>query len=136
MQPEHDALSVSTRKQETDMNDGPANPTTQISSDDRTMAMLAFLLGILTYWLGPLIIYLVKKDKSPFVAFHALQALFFQLVILVLHFVGVPTLHVFGWGAVTVLNIVVCVVGGLAANRGEWYEIPVIGEFARKQIQK
>ncbi|BDI29234.1 hypothetical protein CCAX7_12850 [Capsulimonas corticalis] len=113
------------------MNDTPVNP---ISADDRTSAMLAHLLGFFTSWLGPLIVYFIKKDKSDFAAFHALQALFFQIAIMVLSFSGFAVLHILGWGVITVLNIVFCLIAGLAANRGEWYEIPVIGEFARKQI--
>ena len=38
-----------------------------ISGDDQTMGMLAHLLGIFTGFIGPLIIYLMKKDESPWV---------------------------------------------------------------------
>ncbi len=60
-----------------------------VSDEERTWAMLAHLLTLVGYvvWIGaylvPLVIYLVYKDKSPFVAFHALQSLFFQLALLV-----------------------------------------------------
>ena len=30
--------------------------------------------------IGPLIVYVIKKDSSPFVAFHALQSLYFVAV--------------------------------------------------------
>jgi uncharacterized Tic20 family protein len=60
-----------------------------VTDEERLWAMLAHLLALLGYvvWLGayiaPLVIYLVYKDKSQFVAFHALQSLFFQLALLV-----------------------------------------------------
>ncbi|MGQ9462395.1 MAG: DUF4870 domain-containing protein, partial [Candidatus Fervidibacter sp.] len=60
-----------------------------VSDDERLWAMLAHLLTLVGYivWLGayviPLVIYLAFKNKSPFVAFHALQSLFFQLMLLV-----------------------------------------------------
>ena len=38
------------------------------------MAMLAYLLGVLTSFVGPLVLWLLKKDQSKFVAYHALQA--------------------------------------------------------------
>jgi uncharacterized protein len=55
-------------------------------SDERTWAMLAHLsvlINLVTGLLGPvvaLIIYLVYKDRSRFVAYHALQSLLSQLI--------------------------------------------------------
>jgi uncharacterized Tic20 family protein len=101
------------------------------------MAMLAHLLGIITSFIGPLIIYLIKKDQSKFVAYHAMQALIFQAVIFIGYIIG-GVLAFIGVGfllntALWVLNLVFAIIAGLAANRGEWYEIPVIGKFARQQ---
>src|SRR5688572_6986193 len=55
-----------------------AGPAT---SDERTMAMLAHLLGIFTWFIGPLIIWLMKKDQSAFVDDQAKESLNFQLTI-------------------------------------------------------
>jgi uncharacterized membrane protein len=49
------------------------------------MAMLAQLLQVFTGFIAPLIIYFVKRD-SRFVAFHALQALLWQITYFVLFF--------------------------------------------------
>ena len=55
-------------------------------SDERTWAMLAHLsvlLNLLTGFLGPvaaLIIYLIFRDRSRYVAYQSLQSLIFQLV--------------------------------------------------------
>lgn len=38
------------------------------------------------------------------------------------------TMPVFG-----LLSLVFSIIAGLAANRGEWYDIPVIGPIARQQ---
>ena len=35
-----------------------------ISQDDKTMAMLAHLLGIVTGFVGPLVIWLIKTNRS------------------------------------------------------------------------
>jgi uncharacterized protein len=54
--------------------------------DERTWAMLAHLsvlVNLVTVLLGPvasLIIYLVYKDRSRYVAYHALQSTVFQLI--------------------------------------------------------
>lgn len=61
------------------------------TSDERTMATLAHALMIIGGWLAPLIIWLVKRE-SKFVSFHALQALWWQVCVLV----GMM-FFVFGW---------------------------------------
>jgi uncharacterized Tic20 family protein len=53
--------------------------------DERTIAMLAHFLQIFAWFWGPLIVYLVKRE-SRFVAFHALQALFLQIIFMVFWF--------------------------------------------------
>ena len=68
----------------------PTPPTisTQVLSpgDERTWGMLAHLstlLNLVTGFGGPigaLIIYMIYKDRSRFVAYHALQAMLFQLI--------------------------------------------------------
>ncbi len=65
----------------------PYNPPQSMApGDERTWGMLAHLstlLNLVTGFGGPiaaLIIYLVYKDRSRFVAYHALQAMVFQLI--------------------------------------------------------
>ena len=108
-----------------------------LTQDDKTMAMLAYLVGIVTGFAGPLILWLLKKDQSKFVAYHALQALLLHAAVVVgylLSFVlffliiGMFTLPIF-----VLLGLVFSILAGLAANRGEWYEIPVLGKIARQQ---
>lgn len=58
----------------------------KISTEDKLMALLSHLsilipnIGIL----APIIIWLTNKNKSKFVRFNALQAIFFQLVFFIL----------------------------------------------------
>src|SRR5579883_844541 len=103
----------------------PTAGSTEITQDDKTMAMLACLLVIVSYFVGPLIIYLIKKDQSKFVAYHAMQAMFLGIAAFVLTF-----LFGIGW----ILGIIFGILSGLAANKGEWYEIPVIGKLAKQQV--
>ena len=49
------------------------------SKDECVIAMLAHVLMIFSWFWAPLIIYFAKRD-SRFVAFHALQALYWQLI--------------------------------------------------------
>lgn len=88
------------------------------------MAMLTHLLAIFTGFIGPLIIYLIKKDEDRFIAFHSLQALYWSLGILILSF---PTC-----GVAAIVGIVFNVILLMKANNGEWAEYPLVGTWVKK----
>lgn len=75
---------------------GPGGPTTTMmgSRDEETWSALAHLsvfLNLFTGFLGPvgaLVIWLMYKDRSPRVAFHALQSLWYQVAWMVILAVG------------------------------------------------
>ena len=106
--------------------------------------MLAHLLALLGYvvWIGayvaPLVIYLVYKDKSQFVAFHALQSLFFQLALLVVGMVCVPlVLCVIGIPLLFLLSVgalVYIIVAAIHAYNGELFEYWLVGKWARQIV--
>lgn len=128
-----------------------------VTQDERTMGTLAHVLQIVGGWLAPLIIFFVKRD-SKFVSFHALQALFFQLIYMVIWggmvvifmftiiasvatnggahsnqpptvlFVFFPLIWLAGIGG-WVTIIVIAIVYGIKAGRGEWAKYPVIGNW-------
>lgn len=110
------------------------NYSPQVTQEDRTLAMVAHLLGLFTNCIGPLVIYLIKKD-SKFVAFHALQEVFLQLAaavlagVLVITVVGAVLAPFIGL-AVLILVIIACV----KSYGGEWYEYPLIGQWARNIV--
>ncbi|MDF2702484.1 MAG: hypothetical protein K0S10_1428 [Rubrobacteraceae bacterium] len=84
---------------------GESNLRTMSAQDERTWSVLAHLsmfVNLVTGFLGPvaaLIIYLVYKDRSRKVAFHALQSMFYQIGWLVILAVG--------WTVTTLLLVVV-----------------------------
>ncbi len=61
--------------------------TTPPTPDERTFAMLAHILQLFSGFIGPLIIYLVKR-ASRIVTFHAIQALIWQGIYFVVSMVG------------------------------------------------
>ena len=106
-----------------------------VSQSDKTMAMLAYILGIFTSFVGPLVLWLLKKGRSKFVAFHALQALLLHMILLVGYALSIFLIY-FLIGLVIypmffVLGLVLSIVVGMAAGKGEWFEVPVIGKIAR-----
>src|SRR6059058_2040891 len=96
--------------------------------DDRTMALVAHLTGILTWFVGPLIVWLIKKDQSKFVDEQGKEALNFQITLLIGDVIGIATsCLVVGWFiilAVWVIRLVFCILGAIAANKGEHYRYP------------
>lgn len=68
--------------------------TTQQSSfptpNDKIMAALAHISAILPFMgvIAPIIIWVTQKDKSEFVAFQALQAVAYQLLMILAWFIG------------------------------------------------
>ncbi|MDP6106860.1 MAG: DUF4870 domain-containing protein [Candidatus Brocadiia bacterium] len=102
---------------------------------ERSMATLCHILAIFTGFLGPLIIWLVKKDESPFVDDQGKEALNFQITIAIAGFVGAALTAVFIGcfivAAVVVCDILFCILGAAQANKGERYRYPVCIRFIK-----
>ena len=104
-------------------------PGDELTSEDRNFAVIAHLLGILTMFVGALIIWLIKKDDSPFVDDQAKEAINFQITVFIAHAVA-GMLVAIGLGCfllpvVMVANIVLCIVAALATSQGQWYRYPM-----------
>jgi uncharacterized Tic20 family protein len=105
-----------------DVEPGTYKPT----DDERTLAILCHALGIFFWILPPLIIYLWKKDDSPYVAEHAKEAFNFQLtlgiicVILFITLIGIIFLWV-PW----LMDIVLCIIAALKAGENKVYRYPL-----------
>lgn len=109
----------------------------EVTQDDRTMAMIAHILGIPTGFLGPLIIWLMKKDQSKFVANQAFQALIFQIAItigyVIASMLSVVVIGIFLFPIFGIISLIFGIIAAMAANKGEWYSYPGTGAFASKQ---
>ena len=109
---------------------GPVYTGPEPTKDDKTMAMLCHLLGIFTGFLGPLIIWLIKKDTSPFVDDQGKEALNFQLVCMIAALVCIPLVPLACIGlilglAVQVVRIIFSIIGTIEANKGVPYRYPL-----------
>lgn len=112
-----------------------AGVPSEIKPDDKTMAMLCHLLGIVTWFLGSLIIWLIKRDQSKFVDEQGKEALNFQLTLLIGDIIAALTCFV-GIGffiapVIWIIRLVFCILAAMAVNRGEHYRYP----FAIRLIQ-
>ena len=102
---------------------GPA-PT----PDDKNMAMLIYLLGIFTGFIGPLILWLMKKEQSPFINDQGKEVLNFQIttfiawiccIILMFIVIGLFLMPVVAIG-----YLVLMILGLLKAKDGIAYRFP------------
>lgn len=123
----------------------PTNPysatdTLSVAPEERTLGLVAYVLAIFTSWIGPLILWLVKKDQSKFIAYHCLQALLLMGAVFIVEAISnvvFTALHLLpvAWLVVAVLglaSLALNIIAAIAANKGEWYEMPVVGAYARK----
>ena len=119
----------------------PGVPPVVISDDDRMLAMLCHLLAIFTGFVGPLILWIVKKDSSPFVAHHGRESLNFQITLLlvmtclgaatfILMFVLIGIVLVPVLIVVPILALVAEIIAAVAAQKGEWFRYPCCIRFA------
>jgi uncharacterized protein len=140
----------------------PSMPT----QDECTMAFLAQLLQVFTGFIGPLIIYCVKHESRfvkfhalqaliwqlcyMVVVFGGMIFFFFCMFATVFHSAssGHPSnqpppgfllffpliwlLAMFGW----VANLVLGIMYGIKANRGEWAIYPVIGKWCLSRMDQ
>ncbi|WP_425569254.1 DUF4870 domain-containing protein [Nonomuraea salmonea] len=98
-------------------------------TDDNSMAMLAHLLGLLVSWIGPLIIYVMRKDQSPYVRDQAAEALNFQITMFIGYIVSAFLMLLFiGFlllPAVFVVSLIFHIQAAMATYRGERYRYPI-----------
>lgn len=99
------------------------------TKDDQTMAMLCHLLGILLGFIGPLIIWLIKKDQSPFVDDQGKEALNFQITLIIGYVIGgATTVICIGFvilPLVWLAGLIFCIMGAMAASKGQAYRYPM-----------
>ncbi len=106
-----------------------------MSNDEKTMGALCHFLALTGFVipfgniLGPLIIWLVKKNESAFVDQQGRESLNFQLNVMVwalisgvLVFVLIGVLLIF---VVMVVMLVFTIIGGVRASNGESYKYPL-----------
>jgi uncharacterized Tic20 family protein len=107
----------------------PAGGGLESNKDARTMAMLCHLLAIFTSFLGPLIVWLVKKDEYSYVDEQGKEALNFQITVVLASFVaGLLTFVCIGvvlLPAIWIVDIVFCIIAAVAVNKGEHYRYPL-----------
>ncbi len=102
---------------------GDVPPVVHESKDDRLWALLAHIAPLVGLTIvAALVIWLVKKDDSPFVEDQAKEALNFQLAVLIAMLVTSCTVIV---PVIVFVGLVVySVLAAIEANKGNYYRYP------------
>lgn len=112
------------------------------SADAKTFGMLAHLAsfgGIILpfggHIIGPLVIWLLKRDTEPFVDHHGKEALNFQISLTLYALIsGILTfilIGIVGLIIIMVVDIVLTIIAALRANSGEYYSYPITIRFIK-----
>jgi len=114
---------------------GPRGP-----ADDHLWALLSYVLTLVVGFIAPLVIYAIKLNESRYVRFHAAQPLNMALTGLIYAFGGFLVALILGivthglalfliipaFVAYAVAHLVYLIMAAVAANRGEYYEVPTL----------
>jgi uncharacterized protein len=105
------------------------------TEDDRLFAMLLYLLSIPFAILGPLVIWLIKRDTSEFVDYHGKQYFNF-LISFTIYMVGSWILMLVLIGfllafAVGITALVLTIIAAVKAYQGERWQFPLTIQFIK-----
>lgn len=100
------------------------------SNDERLLAAAIYVTSFFTTFIGPLIIWLLKKNDSEFVDYHGKEYFNFLIsytiysvisVVLMIILIGVITIWIVG-----ILAFVFTIVAAVKAYEGKEYRIPLV----------
>lgn len=101
-----------------------------VSSNDRMLAMAIYVTSFFTTLIGPLLIWLLKKEESPFIDFHGKEYLNFIISysvysivasILMLVLIGFILLPIIG-----LMAFIFTIIAAVKAYNGEIYHFPLV----------
>ena len=134
----------------------PGGKTSFMNLDSNVGAMLCYIANFLCcLGLVLAIVFLFTEKENRFVKFHAVQSLFLaalQIAVgLVIGILGLILslvlnmihMELLGWILILGLRfllfaifLILWIIGGIKAYGGQWYKLPIIGEFAWKTVNK
>ena len=98
------------------------------SSDDKNIATITHLGGTVFSFVPGLLVWLLKKDDSAYLADQAKEALNFQITMLIAQFIAWILVWVLiGFiliPLIWLLNVVFCIIAAISSSKGETYRYP------------
>lgn len=114
----------------------------QASENERLLAMFVYLTGLVTWIIGPIFIWLLKREDSEYIDYHGKEGLNF-IISYTIYFVVLSMLSaifsvipIIGWipllfivpiiSVIAVIFLVFVILGAVKAYNNELYKIPFI----------
>jgi uncharacterized Tic20 family protein len=93
------------------------------------------LLGLFLSFVGPLVVYLMYKDKAnDFVKTNIISSLNFQITVLIAYFICL-FIPILGWfilfPVVTLANIIFCILATIESSNDRKYKYPITIDFIK-----
>jgi len=105
------------------------------SSDERLLATLIYISSFFTVFIGPLIIWLLKKDESAYVDYHGKEYFNFLISYFIYSLIsGILVIILIGGillGIIAILVFIFTILAAVKAYEGEPYQIPLVIRFLR-----
>ena len=102
--------------------EAPLFPATQ---DEKSAALLSHILTLIAGFVAPLVIYLIKKNESPFVSAHAKESLNFQItVFLVVILLFISVFGILLLWLVGIVALILVIIATIRASDGKLYRYP------------
>ncbi len=99
------------------------------SNDEKNIVTITHLGGILFSFIPSLVVWLLKKDDSEYIAAQAKEALNFQVTLLLAQFIAYILIFILvGFlllGLIWLFNIVFCIIAAVKSSKGESYRYPL-----------
>ncbi len=102
------------------------------TSDEKTMSILSHVLTLVAGFIAPLIVYLIKKDQSTFIAYHARESLNFQITVLVIIIIlAITVIGILLIWLVGLIALVFVIIATIKASEGNLYRYPFTFRFIK-----
>lgn len=105
-------------------------PLSTPSGDDRTLGILSHILTIVPGIgiFAPLVIWLIRKNDSPFVEANAKESLNWQISVYIMYFIaGILAIVLIGFALIAIIwamNLVLVIVASIKASENRIYRYP------------
>jgi hypothetical protein len=112
------------------LNPPPVPAGEPVSADDRTWGMIAHLSSLIAWliglpFLGPLMVWILKKDQSAFVGDQAKEALNFQIAVMIVSLIcSITCVGLLLLPVIAIADLILSIMAAMEANKGVYYRYP------------
>lgn len=111
------------------------NQRVENDNNERVLAAVIYIISFFSTFIGPLIIWLIKKDESSFIDFHGKEYMNFFISYTIYAIIsGILMIVLIGFLLLPIVGVawtVFTIIGAVKAYDGQAYRIPFIFRFIK-----